>query len=197
MEYPPADARAAPSASAPNDTVMDIASSPKRPRDPAQDNKVSQRATQFDPALLVIHVCTTECQLREPARACQSLAHHTTLTGRCPKSVDTWAPLCEEPQSRSTTTYVAERLRKQGNRAILAAVLHFSHQQTTPERESTRVSDNTCAKEQTPHPTTTSLSPDVEKTLPRTALDALREGQRQTAHLPPTPSYVTSFKIKK
>eukprot|EP00961_Rhodomonas_salina_P054962 738552-Rhodomonas_salina.1 len=93
MEHPPADARAAPSASAPNDTVMDIASSPKRPRDPAQDNKVSQRATQFDPALLVIHVCTTECQLREPARACQSLAHHTTLTGRCPKSVDTWAPL--------------------------------------------------------------------------------------------------------
>eukprot|EP00962_Isochrysis_galbana_P020658 scaffold6050_cov107-Isochrysis_galbana.AAC.2 len=33
MEYPPADARAAPSASAPTDTVMDIASSPKRPRD--------------------------------------------------------------------------------------------------------------------------------------------------------------------
>eukprot|EP00962_Isochrysis_galbana_P060277 scaffold34550_cov253-Isochrysis_galbana.AAC.1 len=39
MEHPPADARAAPSASEPNDIVMDIASSPKRPRDPAQDNK--------------------------------------------------------------------------------------------------------------------------------------------------------------
>eukprot|EP00962_Isochrysis_galbana_P051395 scaffold22790_cov134-Isochrysis_galbana.AAC.2 len=55
MEYPPADARAAPSAPAPNDTVMDIASSPKRPRDPAQDNRVSQRATPFDPARLEIH----------------------------------------------------------------------------------------------------------------------------------------------
>eukprot|EP00962_Isochrysis_galbana_P007875 scaffold2135_cov145-Isochrysis_galbana.AAC.1 len=83
---------------------MDIASSPKRPRDPAQDNEVSQRATPFDPAMLEIQVRTTHCLLREPARACQSLAHHTTLTGRCPKSVDTWAPLCEEPQSRSTTS---------------------------------------------------------------------------------------------
>eukprot|EP00962_Isochrysis_galbana_P031532 scaffold10273_cov122-Isochrysis_galbana.AAC.6 len=120
MEQLPADARAAPSASGPNDIVMDIASSPKRPRDPAQDNKVSQRATPFDPAMLEIQVSTTKCQLREPARAFQSLAHHTTLTGRCPKSVDTWAPLCEEPQtqSRSTTSYVAERLRKQGNSAI-------------------------------------------------------------------------------
>eukprot|EP00962_Isochrysis_galbana_P000520 scaffold150_cov112-Isochrysis_galbana.AAC.1 len=36
MEQLPADARAAPSASAPNDTVMDIASSPKRPRDPSR-----------------------------------------------------------------------------------------------------------------------------------------------------------------
>eukprot|EP00962_Isochrysis_galbana_P024032 scaffold7341_cov129-Isochrysis_galbana.AAC.2 len=97
MEQLPADARAAPSASAPNDIVMDIASSPKRPRDPAQDNKVSQRATLFDPAMLEIQVRTTECLLREPARACQSLAHHTTLTGRCPKSVDTWDPLCEDP----------------------------------------------------------------------------------------------------
>eukprot|EP00962_Isochrysis_galbana_P052080 scaffold23449_cov131-Isochrysis_galbana.AAC.3 len=73
MEQLPADARAAPSASAPNDTVMDIASSPKRPRDPAQDNRVSQRATPFDPAMLEIQVCTTKCRLREPARACQSL----------------------------------------------------------------------------------------------------------------------------
>eukprot|EP00962_Isochrysis_galbana_P021980 scaffold6513_cov125-Isochrysis_galbana.AAC.4 len=69
MEQLPADARAAPSASAPNDIVMDIASSPKRPRDPAQDNKVSQRATPFDPAMLEIQVRTTDCLLREPARA--------------------------------------------------------------------------------------------------------------------------------
>eukprot|EP00962_Isochrysis_galbana_P009100 scaffold2529_cov122-Isochrysis_galbana.AAC.16 len=36
-----ADARAAPSASEPNDIVMDIHSSPKRPRDSAQGNMVS------------------------------------------------------------------------------------------------------------------------------------------------------------
>jgi len=48
----PADARAAPSASAPNDIDMGIPSSPKRPRDPAQDNKVRQRAMPFAPAML-------------------------------------------------------------------------------------------------------------------------------------------------
>eukprot|EP00962_Isochrysis_galbana_P021887 scaffold6470_cov124-Isochrysis_galbana.AAC.4 len=164
--------RAAPSASGPNDIVMDIASSPKRPRDPAQDNKVSQRATPFDPAMLEIQVSTTNCQLREPARACQSLAHHTTLTG------------ATESQHNLIRSRKAQR--KQGNSAILAAVLHCSHPQTTPERESTRVSDITCSKEQIPPPTTPSFSPDVEKTPPLTALDALSEGQRQTAHLPPS-----------
>eukprot|EP00962_Isochrysis_galbana_P038135 scaffold13491_cov113-Isochrysis_galbana.AAC.2 len=75
----PADARAAPSASAPNDTVMDIASSPKRPRDPAQDNRVSQRATPFDPAMLEIQVCTTKCLLSaQRQRACQSLPEPCT-----------------------------------------------------------------------------------------------------------------------
>eukprot|EP00962_Isochrysis_galbana_P016811 scaffold4827_cov109-Isochrysis_galbana.AAC.13 len=74
MEQTPADARAAPSASVPNDVDMGIASSPKRPRDPAQDNKkVSQRATQFDPAMLESQFRTTKCLPREPARACQSL----------------------------------------------------------------------------------------------------------------------------
>eukprot|EP00962_Isochrysis_galbana_P046629 scaffold18804_cov101-Isochrysis_galbana.AAC.2 len=43
MERTPAgDARAAPSASEPNDTVMGIPPSPKRSRDPAQGNMVSQ-----------------------------------------------------------------------------------------------------------------------------------------------------------
>eukprot|EP00962_Isochrysis_galbana_P051251 scaffold22626_cov108-Isochrysis_galbana.AAC.2 len=64
MEQLPADARATPSASAPNDIVMDIASSPKRPRDPAQDNKVSQRATHFDPAMLEIQRPSTLEQSR-------------------------------------------------------------------------------------------------------------------------------------
>eukprot|EP00962_Isochrysis_galbana_P046539 scaffold18751_cov245-Isochrysis_galbana.AAC.7 len=82
MEQTPADARAAPSASAPNDIGMGIASSPKRPRDPAHDNKVSPRATPFAPAMLESQIVTTENLSREPARACQSLAHHTTLTGR-------------------------------------------------------------------------------------------------------------------
>eukprot|EP00962_Isochrysis_galbana_P032238 scaffold10563_cov113-Isochrysis_galbana.AAC.2 len=49
MEQTPADARAAPSASAPNDTVMDIHASPKRPREQAQSNMVSQRATTIAP----------------------------------------------------------------------------------------------------------------------------------------------------
>eukprot|EP00962_Isochrysis_galbana_P031287 scaffold10191_cov108-Isochrysis_galbana.AAC.17 len=113
MEQTPADARAAPSASAPNDIVMDIHSSPKRPRDPAQDNKVSQRATHSASAKLEIQIVTSEYLPRELARACQSLAHHTTLMGRCHKSVDTWAPLSEEPQSRSTTTNpAASKARK-------------------------------------------------------------------------------------
>eukprot|EP00962_Isochrysis_galbana_P044697 scaffold17406_cov116-Isochrysis_galbana.AAC.2 len=77
MEQLPADARAAPSASAPNDIVMDIASSPKRPRDPAQDNKVSQRATLFDPAMLEIQVRTTEYRM-SAQRACQSLPEPCT-----------------------------------------------------------------------------------------------------------------------
>eukprot|EP00962_Isochrysis_galbana_P046594 scaffold18782_cov118-Isochrysis_galbana.AAC.4 len=98
---------------------MGIPSSPKRPRDPAQDNKVSPRAAPFAPApaMLESQLVTTEYLSREPVRACQSLAHHTTLTGRCRKSVDTWAPLCEESQSRSTTTKPAERLGNHGNNA--------------------------------------------------------------------------------
>eukprot|EP00962_Isochrysis_galbana_P038331 scaffold13608_cov129-Isochrysis_galbana.AAC.1 len=51
MEQTPADARAAPSASAPNDIDMGIQSSPKRPRDQAQGNMVSQRAKPFAPAM--------------------------------------------------------------------------------------------------------------------------------------------------
>eukprot|EP00962_Isochrysis_galbana_P024582 scaffold7549_cov111-Isochrysis_galbana.AAC.13 len=62
-------ARASPSASVPNDVDMGIASSPKRPRDPAQDNKVSPRATPFDPAMLENQIRTTEYLSREPARA--------------------------------------------------------------------------------------------------------------------------------
>eukprot|EP00962_Isochrysis_galbana_P040879 scaffold14887_cov123-Isochrysis_galbana.AAC.5 len=71
MEQTPADARAAPSASEPNDVDMGIASSPKRPRDPAQDNKVSPRATQFDPA-----------KPRERERACPCSGARGVVVGR-------------------------------------------------------------------------------------------------------------------
>eukprot|EP00962_Isochrysis_galbana_P035162 scaffold12009_cov101-Isochrysis_galbana.AAC.4 len=45
MEQLPADARAAPSASEPNDIVMvmDIASSPKRPRDPGRTTRLGRQ----------------------------------------------------------------------------------------------------------------------------------------------------------
>eukprot|EP00962_Isochrysis_galbana_P027458 scaffold8630_cov115-Isochrysis_galbana.AAC.12 len=55
---------------------------------------------------------------------------------RCRKSVDNWAPPCEGPQSRSTTTKSPERLEKIISSAILAAVYHCSSLQTTPLRKS-------------------------------------------------------------
>eukprot|EP00962_Isochrysis_galbana_P022326 scaffold6667_cov111-Isochrysis_galbana.AAC.5 len=76
MEQTPADARAAPSASAPNDIVMGIQSSPKRPRDPAQGNMVSQRKSQAicssdagEPACSLRRQYTCPVTLPEPARA--------------------------------------------------------------------------------------------------------------------------------
>eukprot|EP00962_Isochrysis_galbana_P018283 scaffold5282_cov132-Isochrysis_galbana.AAC.1 len=126
MEQTPADARAAPSASAPNDTVMDIHASPKRPREQAQGNMVSQRATTNAPLWSESQSVTTDLLSRAHTPACQSLAHHTTPMGRCRKSVDNWAPPCEGPQSRSTTTQSAERLEKTESGAVLAAVYHYS-----------------------------------------------------------------------
>eukprot|EP00962_Isochrysis_galbana_P017841 scaffold5138_cov125-Isochrysis_galbana.AAC.1 len=124
MEQTPADARAAPSASEPNDTVMDIHSSPKRPRESAQGNMVSQIATANASLWPESQSQTTVRLSRAPVPACQSLAHHSTRMGRCRKSVDNWAPLCEGPQNRSTTTQSAERLRKFETSAILAAFYH-------------------------------------------------------------------------
>eukprot|EP00962_Isochrysis_galbana_P027765 scaffold8737_cov124-Isochrysis_galbana.AAC.10 len=48
-------------------------------------------------------------QRRTHASHCQSLAHHTTLTGRCFKSVDCWVPLCVELQGRSNIIQYAAR----------------------------------------------------------------------------------------
>eukprot|EP00962_Isochrysis_galbana_P037159 scaffold12959_cov116-Isochrysis_galbana.AAC.7 len=78
MEQTPADARAAPSASAPNDIDMGIPSSPKRPRDPAQGNMVRQRAKQNAPAMLENQPETTERLSRDPTRACQSMPEPCT-----------------------------------------------------------------------------------------------------------------------
>jgi len=83
MEQLPADTRAAPSASAPNDTVMDIHASPKRPREQAQCNMVSQRATTIAPLwpenqsettemLSRAHVPAGGAGLRTPAAAGRS-----------------------------------------------------------------------------------------------------------------------------
>eukprot|EP00962_Isochrysis_galbana_P038117 scaffold13472_cov129-Isochrysis_galbana.AAC.4 len=77
MEQTPADARAALSASAPNDIVMDIHSSPKGPRETAQGNMVSQSATSNASVKPESQPVTTDLLPRAPARACQSLAHHT------------------------------------------------------------------------------------------------------------------------
>eukprot|EP00962_Isochrysis_galbana_P000012 scaffold3_cov108-Isochrysis_galbana.AAC.9 len=74
MEQMPADARAAPSASEPNDTVMDIHSSPKRPRDSAQGNMVSQIATVNASLWPESQSVTTVLLSRAPVPACQSLA---------------------------------------------------------------------------------------------------------------------------
>eukprot|EP00962_Isochrysis_galbana_P006376 scaffold1723_cov104-Isochrysis_galbana.AAC.11 len=183
----------APSASAPNDIDMGIPSSPKRPRDPVQDNKVSPRATPLAPAMLESQLVTTEYLSREPARACQSLAHHTTLMGRCRKSVDTWAPLCEESKSRSTTTKPAERLGNHGNSATLVAVaVHHRRQvQMSPLRESTRDPDTICSKEQAPPYTALAHPPDAERNPSLTALDASSEGQRRTAYRLPSLTQAT------
>eukprot|EP00962_Isochrysis_galbana_P036645 scaffold12691_cov108-Isochrysis_galbana.AAC.15 len=110
---------------------------------------------------------TTEYLSREPARACQSLAHHTTLTGRCRKSVDIWAPLSEESQSCSTTTIPipAECLGNNGNSATLAAVHLRRQEQTTPVRESTRDPVTICSKEQAPPSTAWAHPQDADRNL--------------------------------
>eukprot|EP00962_Isochrysis_galbana_P011355 scaffold3183_cov120-Isochrysis_galbana.AAC.17 len=116
MEQTPADARAAPSASAPTDMATETPPSPKRPRDPSSDNKVSQSATTFDPVWPERQTGTTGNLPTAPANACQSLAHPTTPMGRWLKSVDCWVLLCEGLQSRSKTTLrLAERLRRSDN----------------------------------------------------------------------------------
>eukprot|EP00962_Isochrysis_galbana_P040423 scaffold14629_cov116-Isochrysis_galbana.AAC.4 len=51
--------RAAPSASGPTDMATETPPSPKRPRDPSSDNKVSQRATSFDPVWPERQIVTT------------------------------------------------------------------------------------------------------------------------------------------
>jgi len=56
---------------------------------------VSQRAIPNASATLENQPEPTVFLSRSLATACQSLAHQTTLMGRCFKSADSWAPLCE------------------------------------------------------------------------------------------------------
>eukprot|EP00962_Isochrysis_galbana_P043511 scaffold16587_cov141-Isochrysis_galbana.AAC.9 len=80
MELKPADARDAPSASAPTTMSMAMPLPPRHPRSPGRGNMVSQRATFAAPAWPEHQHNTTACAPRgAPARSCQSLAHHTTL----------------------------------------------------------------------------------------------------------------------
>src|SRR6056297_3187257 len=192
MEPQPADARAAPSACAPTTLSMAMPLPPSHPRSPVKGNMVSPRATHAASTWPEHqHETTASAPRGAHASHCQSLAHHTTLTGRCFKSVDTWAPLSEEPQSRSTTTTPAERLGNQGNSATLAAVHQYSLQQTTLSRASTRTPNTFCSKEQAPHSTTTAQLPGAERTAPHPAHGSPRESQRQTAHRTHAPTYAT------
>eukprot|EP00962_Isochrysis_galbana_P034492 scaffold11692_cov97-Isochrysis_galbana.AAC.4 len=78
-EQSPADARAAPSAPGPTDMVTETPPSPKRPRDPFSGNKVSQRATTFDPVWPESQIMTTGNLSTALANACQSepcTSHH-------------------------------------------------------------------------------------------------------------------------
>eukprot|EP00962_Isochrysis_galbana_P036921 scaffold12838_cov144-Isochrysis_galbana.AAC.3 len=72
-------------------------------------------------------------EAHKPDIDCQSLAHHTTLTGRCFKSVDCWAPLCVELQGRSNIIqHAARQLIRTAvaPRAQLGSCQSLAHQAT-------------------------------------------------------------------
>jgi hypothetical protein len=110
MEPQPADARAAPSACAPTTLSMAMPLPPSHPRSPVKGNMVSPTATHAASTWPEHQHETTACAPRGAhASHCQSLAHHTTLTGRCFKSVDCWVPLYVELQGRSNIIQYAAR----------------------------------------------------------------------------------------
>eukprot|EP00962_Isochrysis_galbana_P039178 scaffold14022_cov108-Isochrysis_galbana.AAC.3 len=137
MEVEPADARPASSASGPADTAPTDMSAQKRPRDPASDNTVSSSPVQNAPAMLASQSVTTVFLSTDTGRASESLAHHTTLMGRCLKSADRWAPLCVGLQSRSTSTQTAERHRT----ACWRGEYHSNRLQTIPPPRGPPASD--------------------------------------------------------
>eukprot|EP00962_Isochrysis_galbana_P050482 scaffold21857_cov112-Isochrysis_galbana.AAC.3 len=193
MEQTPADARAAPSASGPTDMATETPPSPKRPRDPSSDNKVSQRATSSDPVWPERQIVTTENQPTAPASACQSLAHPTTPMGRWLKSVDCWVLLCEGLQSRSTTTLKAERLRSANITVRHDAVLLCRQLQPTLPRGTPGTASRSSLK-QSPRYTTTARRPGASNTPQQTARDPNAESKRQTAHRPPLSTNATLTK---
>jgi hypothetical protein len=131
MELAPADARAAPSAAQPADMDQTVPASPKRQRPTAQPPKVSQRASQKSPG-------TPENQTIALSRVClsgnstsQSLAHHTTLMGRCLKSALAKPSPGEELSHRSTYNHSAERHQKTGLSCEVRYDQHTSQQGQT------------------------------------------------------------------
>eukprot|EP00962_Isochrysis_galbana_P040155 scaffold14521_cov121-Isochrysis_galbana.AAC.3 len=182
MEQLPADARAAPSASGPTDMATETPPSPKRPRDPTSDNKVSQGAITSDPVWPERQIVTTENLSTAPANACQSqsLAHPTTLMGRWLKSVECWVLLCEGLQSRSTTTLLAVRLKRSDNHVCLAED-HLCWLSQSFLWRGTRDKAHTCLLRQPPLPKPSARRLEARKTPQQTAHDPSRVGKRQTA----------------
>eukprot|EP00962_Isochrysis_galbana_P022106 scaffold6562_cov120-Isochrysis_galbana.AAC.9 len=97
MEQTPADARAAPSASGPTDMATETTPSPKRPRDPSSDNKLSTTSVAREPDCDDRNTGNLSTAL---ANACQSLAHPTTTTRNVAQLVGSRRRL--EPQGERT-----------------------------------------------------------------------------------------------
>eukprot|EP00962_Isochrysis_galbana_P025201 scaffold7739_cov127-Isochrysis_galbana.AAC.2 len=132
----------------------------------------------------------TENLSTAPANACQSLAHPTTPMGRWLKSVDCWVLLCEGLQSRSTTTFLAVRLRRSVIPVSPEADLRCRQQQTIPLR-GTRGTAFISPPRQSPLPTTTARRSGAPYIPLQTEHDPRNASKRQTAHRPPLPINAT------
>jgi len=176
MEVEPADARPASSASGPVDTAPTDrhvgAEASARPSI-GQHGELKPRAKcSSDACAPICDDVTTDFLSTDTGRACQSLAHHITLVGRCLKSAGRWAPLCVGLQSRSTSTQTAERHRTAcwrleggGGNTTPADCGQSRHRAECGPR----ASDKTSLQEQAPHPTPSAHPSGAEKLPPPSA----------------------------